>query len=82
MEEFKTWRDIKEWAEANGYKRLATRLQVNNDCWWSCGEFGRSQVAICDAMRFAESEEERHEVASEIEEELAGDIVTDVVMNK
>ena len=55
MKEFKTWRDIKEWFEK--------RMQLNNDCWWSSGEFGRSQVYICDSMRFAESEEERHEVA-------------------
>lgn len=79
MKEFKTWRDIKKWAEDNGYKNMAKRMQINNDCWWSSGEFGRSQVAICDAMRFAESEEERHEVATEIEEQLADDIVLECV---
>lgn len=79
MTEFKNWHDIKEWCEDNGYKNIAKRMQINNDCWWSCGEFGRSQVAICDAMRFAESEEERHEVAMEIEEQLAGDIVLECV---
>lgn len=79
MKEFKTWRDIKEWAEDNGYTKMAKRMQINNDCWNSCGEFGRSQVAICDAMRFAESEEERHEVATEIEEQLADDIVLECV---
>ena len=42
---------------------MARRMQLNNDCWNSSGEFGRSQVYICDSMRFAESEEERHEVA-------------------
>lgn len=63
MKEFKTWRDIKEWFEKNGYKEMAKRMQLNNDCWMSSGEFGRSQVYICDSMRFAESEEERHEVA-------------------
>lgn len=66
MKEFKSWRDIKEWFEKNGYKEMAKRMQMNNDCWWSCGEFGRSQVYICDSMRFAESEEERHEVAKEL----------------
>jgi hypothetical protein len=30
-------------------------------------------------MRFAESEEERHEVATEIEEQLADDIVLECV---
>lgn len=63
MKEFKTWRDIKEWFEKNGYKEMAKRMQLNNDCWNSSGEFGRSQVYICDSMRFAESEEERHEIA-------------------
>ena len=79
MVEFKNWHDIKEWCEEHGYKALAKRLQLNKDCWWSSGEFGRSQVMICDAMRFAESEEERHEVAMAIEEELAGDIVLECV---
>lgn len=63
MKEFKSWRDIKEWFEQNGYEVMAKRMQMNNDCWNSCGEFGRSQVMICDSMRYAESEEERHEVA-------------------
>lgn len=63
MEEFKSWRDVKEWFEKNGYPKMAKRMQLNNDCWMSSGEFGRSQVYICDSMRFAESEEERHEVA-------------------
>ena len=66
MTEFKTWRDIKAWAEDNGYTALAKRMQLNNDCWNSSGEFGRSQVMICDSMRFAKSEEERHEVAREL----------------
>lgn len=63
MEEFKNWRDIKRWFEENGYEIMAKRMQMNNDCWNSSGEFGRSQVYICDNMRFAESEEERHNVA-------------------
>lgn len=79
MKEFKTWRDIKEWAENNGYAKMAKRMQINNDCWMSSGEFGRSQVAICDAMRYAESEQERHDVATEIEEQLANDIVLECV---
>lgn len=63
MEELKNWRDIKRWFEENGYEIMAKRMQMNNDCWNSSGEFGRSQVYICDNMRFAESEEERHNVA-------------------
>ena len=72
MKEFKSWRDIKEWFEQNGYHVLAKRMQMNNDCWMSSGEFGRSQVAICDAMRCAQTEEERHEVAQSLiyEDEL------------
>ena len=75
MKEFKNWKEIKEWAEKNGFEKLAKRLQLNNDCWESCGEFGRSQVAICDSIRYAETEEERLEVAGEIEKELKGDII-------
>lgn len=75
MKAFENWREIMEWAERNGYVNMAKRMQINNDCWNSCGEFGRSQVAICDAMRFAESESQRHDVAEQIEESLKGDIV-------
>ena len=75
MEKFKGWRDILSWAEENGFERISKRLEINNACWNSSGEFGRSQVAICDAMRFAESEEERISVAEDIEESLKGDIV-------
>lgn len=67
---FKSWLDIKEWAEANGYKRLAARLELNNRCWYSSGEFGRSQVILCDSMRQAE---DLHEVASLLELELSGE---------
>ena len=72
MKEFKSWRDIKEWFEQNGYPVLAKRMQMKNECWWSWGEFGRSQVAICDAMRYAQTEEERHEVVQSLiyEDEL------------
>ena len=63
MKEFKSWRDIKEWFEQHGYPVLAKRMQMNNDCWNGCGECGKSQVAICDAMRYAQTEEEIHEVA-------------------
>lgn len=75
MKEFKGWRDILSWAKENGFERISKRLEMNNACWNSSGEFGRSQVAICDAMRFAESEEERMSIAEDIEESLKGDIV-------
>lgn len=79
MKEFKNWREIKEWAERNGFVRLAKRLKLNNDCWSSSGEFGRSQVYLCDSMRYAESEQERLAVAEQLEKELAGDIVLELV---
>lgn len=65
--EFKNWRDIRDWCSKNGFEKLAKRMQLNNDCWNSSGEFGRSQVYICDSMRFAESEEERFEIASKLQ---------------
>lgn len=68
MKEFKNWHEIKDWCEEHGFKTLARRMQLNNDCWLSSGEFGRSQVAICDAIRFAESEEEREAVARELQD--------------
>lgn len=74
MKEFKNWREVMEWADAHGFKRMAERMELNFTCWNSSGEFGRSQVAICDAMRSAGSEEERREVAEAIEQELAGDL--------
>lgn len=75
MKEFKSWRDIRDWAEEHGYKNIVRRMELNNKCWESCGEFGRSQVAICDSLRLAGTEEVRREVAEEIEKELSEDIV-------
>lgn len=79
FEQFENWREIKEWAVENNFDRLAKRLQLNNDCWSSSGEFGRSQVYLCDSMRYAESEQERLEVAEQLEKELADDIVLELV---
>ncbi len=76
MKEFKTWHDIQDWAKENGFKNIVKRMQINNDCWNSSGEFGRSQVEICDSLRFCKSEEERLEVAENIEESLNHDYVT------
>ena len=75
MKEFKSWHDIQDWCKEHDFEKIAKRMQINNDCWNSCGEFGRSQVYICDSLRFAESEEDRLEIAQAIEEELAEDIV-------
>lgn len=68
---FKDWREIKEWAEKNGYKNLAARMQLNNDAWMSSGEFGRSQEQICDALRFAKTAEEQHKIAADINAQTA-----------
>ena len=57
------WRDIKNWASKNGFKHLAARMQLNSDGWMSSGEFGRSQVEICDNLRFARDEKEALELA-------------------
>lgn len=48
---------------------MAKRMDLNNECWESSGEFGRNQVLICDAMRFAEDEEERMLIAEEFDKE-------------
>lgn len=71
MKKFNNWKEIKEWASDNGYQNMAKRMQLNNDCWMSSGEFGRDQVAICDAMRQAETEEERHEIAQAYDDSVA-----------
>lgn len=76
MKEFKNWHEIQDWARENGFKNIVKRMQINNDCWNSSGEFGRNQVEICDSLRFCKSEEERLEVAEQIEEGLNHDFVT------
>ena len=76
MKEFKNWHDIQDWAKENGFKNIVKRMQINNDYWNSSGEFGRSQVEICDSLRFCNSEEERLEVAENIEEILNHDYMT------
>ena len=55
QENWKSWKDIQKWAEKNGFKNLSARMQLNNDCWMSSGEFGRSQTQICDDLRFADN---------------------------
>lgn len=72
--DFKNWREIRDWAEEHGYKNIVKRMELNNRCWNSSGEFGRSQAAICDAMRSARTKEEREEVAQMIEQELTSDL--------
>ena len=68
MKEFKNWRDIQEYFKENGYQLLVDRMEMNNAFWNSCGEFGRSQVYICDSMRFCRTGEERQQTAFELNE--------------
>lgn len=68
LKPFKNWREIRDWAIENGYHKMAARMDLNNDGWNSSGELGRSQIEICDAMRFATSEKERHKIAQEIDD--------------
>ena len=82
MKKFEKWSDIRDWATENGYPLLAKRFQLNNDCWQSSGEFGRSQVALCDYMRFAETEEERHGIAESLEKQLADDDLLQCIKGK
>lgn len=79
MIEFKSWRDIRNWAEEHGYKNIVKRMDLNNKCWESSGEFGRSQIAICDAIRFAKNEEELFDVAEEIEDGLCSDDLLNII---
>lgn len=74
-EQFKTWLDIHEWCKQHGFKRVARRLEINNMLWQSSGEFGRSQVAICDAIRACEHEETALVVAEDIDKSLATDFM-------
>lgn len=62
---FETWRDILDWVETHKLNNLAERMRLNNDCWNSSGEFGRSQVEICDSIRLSNSEAEALEYAKE-----------------
>lgn len=39
MKTFKDWKEIRDWAKDNGLDNLAKRMQLNNDCWASSGEF-------------------------------------------
>lgn len=68
MKQFNSWREIRDWAIENGYHKMAARMDLNNSGWNSSGEFGRSQKEICDAIRFAKTEKDRHRIAQEIDD--------------
>ena len=71
MKTFKDWKEIRDWAKDNGWTNLAARMQLNNDAWSSSGEFGRSQVEICDSIRFAETEEQQRNIAEQLNEQCS-----------
>ena len=64
---WKGWEDVRNWAKKHGFKHLVERMELNNRAWMSSGEFGRSQEAICDNLRFAEDEEEALTIAKEMD---------------
>ncbi len=68
--DFKSWRDIMAWAKDKGLKHLVARMELNNRCWNSSGEFGRSQVEICDSIRFAPDEEAAFEIAASMDRQM------------
>lgn len=68
--EFISWRDIREWASNKGLKNLVARMELNNRCWNSSGEFGRSQVEICDVIRLAKTEDDALKIATRLNEEM------------
>lgn len=67
---FKSWRDIREWAQNHELNHLVARMDLNNDCWNSSGEFGRSQVEICDTIRLAETEDDAIDAARQMDEQM------------
>lgn len=69
--DFKSWRDIYKWASDKGFDELCKRMVLNHECWNSSGEFGRSQVAICDSIRFAETEEDAIKCAEQMNLQMA-----------
>lgn len=68
--DFKSWRDIMAWAEKKGFDHLAQRMSLNNQCWNSSGEFGRSQVEICDNIRLASTEADAIEIAQQMDAQM------------
>jgi len=69
--EWKSWRDIRKWCMDAGYSNVVKRMDLNNSCWNSSGEFGRCQTEICDSLRYAIDEAEAHEIACDLNEQFA-----------
>lgn len=45
-------------------------MDLNNKCWNSSGEFGRSQVEICDNIRLAPTEPDAIEIAQQMDAQM------------
>lgn len=75
QEGWRSWRDILAFVEELGCKALAKRMRINNKCWESSGEFGRSQVEICNTILACRTREEAEDVVRDMEEAMAEDIV-------
>lgn len=45
-------------------------MSLNSQCWNSSGEFGRSQVEICDNIRFAPTEEIAENIAQQMDAQM------------
>ena len=67
---FKSWRDIRNWAGKKGFTHLVARMDLNDRCWNSSGEFGRSQVEICDTIRHSETEDDAIDAAQQMDEQM------------
>lgn len=59
--DFKSWRDIMAWAKDKGLKHR---------CWNSSGEFGRSQVEICDNIRLSPTEADAEKIAIQMDAQM------------
>lgn len=76
---WESWRDILAFVEELGCKALAKRMNINNACWNSCGEFGRCQRYICDSLLICRTREEAEAMAWDLEEMMAEDMVVELV---
>lgn len=68
---WRSWRDVRKWCEENEYMNIVKRMNLNNVFWDRSGEFERSQKAICDRLKDANSEDEAHRIAGELDESFA-----------
>ena len=58
------------WAKDKGLKHLVARMELNHRCWNSSGEFGRSQVEICDNIRLSPTEADAEKIAIQMDAQM------------